>query len=83
MGTCITPGAHPDALDGEGLDEGVKGRLKRERIYVYLRLIHIVIWQKPIQYYKAIILQLQTNFKKKNKMNISKPLEQSPTQLKC
>jgi len=59
VGTCITPGAHPDALDGEGLDEGVKGRLKRERIYVYLRLIHIVIWQKPTQHCKAIILQLK------------------------
>ena len=60
MGTCITQGAvDGDALDGEGLDEGVKGRLKRERIYVYLRLIHIVVWQKATQHCKAIILQLK------------------------
>ena len=41
----------------EGWDEGtVRGRLKREKIYVYLWLIHVNVWQKPIQYYKAIIL---------------------------
>ena len=34
--------------------------------YVYLWLIHTDIWQKPMQYYKAIILQLKINkfFKK-------------------
>ena len=33
------------------------------RTYVYLWLIHIVVWQKPIQHCKAIILQLKINFK--------------------
>jgi len=44
----------------------VEGRFKREGIYVYLWLIHVNIWQKPTQYYKAIILQLKINnfFKK-------------------
>ena len=42
----------------------VSGRLKREETYVYLRLIYIVIWQKPTQYFKAIILQLKINFLK-------------------
>ena len=40
--------------------------------YVYLWLIHVDVWQKLTQYYKAIILQLkkkqqkQTNKQKKN-----------------
>ena len=41
----------------------VGGRFKREGTYVYLRLIHVDVWQKPTQYYKAIILRLK---KKKN-----------------
>ena len=34
--------------------------------YIHLRLIHVDVWQKPTQYYKAIILQLKINkiFKK-------------------
>ena len=36
----------------------VRGRFKREGIYVYLWLIHVDIWQKPSQYCKEIILQL-------------------------
>ena len=34
-------------------------RFRREGTYVYLWLIHADIWQKPTQYYKAIILQLK------------------------
>ena len=30
-------------------------------IYVYLWLIPVDVWQKPTQYYKAIILQLKIN----------------------
>ena len=41
--------------DGMGWEMG--GGFKREGIYVYLRLIHLDVWQKPAQYYKAIILQ--------------------------
>ena len=36
-------------------------RFKKEGIYVYLWLIHVDIWHKPIQYCKAIILQLNIN----------------------
>ena len=36
------------------------GRLKREKTYIYLQLIHIDVWQKLIQYCKAITLQLKT-----------------------
>ena len=42
---------------------GVGGRLKKEGIYVYLQLIHTVVWEKPTQQFKAIILQLNINKK--------------------
>ena len=42
----------------------IGGRFKREGTYVHLWLIHVVVWQKPIQYCKASILQLKINFKK-------------------
>ena len=35
------------------------GKFKRERIYVYLWLIHLEVWQKTIKFFKAIILQLK------------------------
>ena len=37
------------------------GRFTREGAYVYLWLIHVDVWQKPIQYCKATILQLKIN----------------------
>ena len=41
-------------------------RFKGEETYVlygtYLQLIHVDEWQKPTQYYRAIILQLKINF---------------------
>ena len=43
---------------------GVGGRLMREGIYVYLYRIHIVVYQKPMQHCKAIILQFKINFTK-------------------
>ena len=43
----------------------VGGMFKTEGTYVYLWLIHADVWQKPIQYYKAIILQLKINTLKK------------------
>ena len=52
-----------------GRQEG--GRLETEGTYVHLWLIHVDIWQKPVQYRKATILQLKIKFKKekKNKKN--------------
>ena len=46
----------------EGWD-GVGGEreVEREGTYVYLWLIHVDVWQKPIQYCKAIILQFTIN----------------------
>ena len=40
------------------------GEFKREGMYVYLWLIHIIVWQKPTQYCKAIILQLNLSLRK-------------------
>ena len=37
----------------------VEGRFKGEGTYVYLWLINVDRWQKPIQYCKAIILQIK------------------------
>ena len=37
------------------------GRFKREGTFVYPRLIHVDVWQKPTQYCKAIVLQLKIN----------------------
>ena len=62
---CITQGAQPSALGqprgGEWGGRGLGGRFKRKGTCVYLRLTHVVAWQKPIQHCKAIILQLKIN----------------------
>ena len=44
--------------------DGVGGRrrFKRKGTYVYLWLIHVDVWQKPTQYYEAIILQLKIDY---------------------
>ena len=39
-------------------------RYRREGTQVYLWLIQVVVWQKPVQYCKAIILQLTIFLKK-------------------
>ena len=52
--------------DLEGWDARVGGRLRKEGIYAYLWLIHIVVQQKPAQRCNAIILQLKNNNKKLN-----------------
>ena len=41
-------------------------RFKREGTYIYLWLIHVDVWQKPIQHCNTIILQLKIKRKKKN-----------------
>ena len=48
---------------GGGLGRYLGGRFKNEGTYVYLWLIHVDIWQKPIQCCKAIILQLKISKK--------------------
>ena len=41
----------------EGWEAG--GRFKREGMYVYLQLIHVIVWQKPTRHCKDIFLQLK------------------------
>ena len=55
----MTQGAQSSALrQHRGVNgEGDKRGFRREGIHVYLWLIHAAVWQKPIQYCKAIILQ--------------------------
>jgi len=36
-------------------------RFRREGTYVFLWLMHVVVWQKPTQHCKVIILQLKRN----------------------
>jgi len=48
---------HCDDLERRGRGRG--GRLKREGIYVYIELIHTLVWQKPTPHCKAIFLQLK------------------------
>ena len=65
----ITQGAQQGALwqpaggGGGGGRRGWGGRLRRVGMRVCLWLIHVVVWQKPTQYCKAIILQLKINLK--------------------
>ena len=47
----------------------VGGMFKCEGTWVNLKLIQVDVWQKPMQYRKAIILQLKVN-----KHNLSLPL---------
>ena len=51
-----------DDLEGWGGGR-MGGRVKREGIYVYILLIHVIVQQKLIQHCKAIILQLKINLK--------------------
>ena len=46
------------------------GGFKREGSYVYLRLIHVDVWQKSTQYCKQLNLKLKKkNQRAKQKMN--------------
>ena len=45
---------------------GVEGGVN---MYAFLWLIQVVLWQKPTQHCKAIILQLKINFKKRKEKN--------------
>ena len=49
---------------GQGFAVYSTGRLRRAGIYVHLRLIHIVVWQKPAQRCRAVIRRLKIKKKK-------------------
>ena len=40
-------------------------RFKKEGARLYLRLMHVDVWQKPTQYCKTVTLQLKVNKRKK------------------
>ena len=46
------------------------GREAEEGIFVYLWLIHVDVWQKPIQHCSTIILQLKIKRKKKKRTTL-------------
>ena len=48
-----------------GMGREVGGMFKWEETHVNLWMIHVDVWQKPMQYCKAFILQLKINFLKK------------------
>ena len=49
---------------------GVRGRLKREVVCIYIQLIHAVVQQNVTQHCKAIILQLKKNLINTEKRNL-------------
>ena len=59
MGICCMAQETPTELciNLEGRD--MRGRFKREGIYVYLWLSHVEVWQKTAKFCKGIILQLK------------------------
>lgn len=59
VGPCWIQGAQLSTVLTYTGGVGVAGRLERDRACVYLCLIHADVWQKPIQYFKAVILQLR------------------------
>ena len=44
----------------------VEGRFKREGTYIHPWLIHADVWQKPTQYFKAIITSMLIRLKQLN-----------------
>ena len=44
---------------GGKMGREMRGRFKREGIYVYLWLNHVEVWRKRTKFWKAIILQLK------------------------
>ena len=57
-----------------GMMGGAGGSFKKEGVSVYLWPIHIAVWKKSIQHWKAIILQLKMNFLKAKKQDPPKKI---------
>ena len=52
----------PSPVLCEGLEGwGMGAKIRKGRTYVYLKLSHVIVWQKSTQYCEAIILQLKKN----------------------
>lgn len=59
----LRSGAHPNPVLWDNLEgwDRVRGRLKRDGMDVYLRLIRVAVWEKSTQRCKGITLQLKIN----------------------
>ena len=53
----LSSGLYDDLVGG--VEGCLRGRAKREGLYVYKQLIPVDVWQKSTQHWKAIILQLK------------------------
>ena len=61
---CMTQGLWHSVITLRGeMEWEVEERLRRERLYISLGLIHVDTWKKPTQYCKATILQSKLIFK--------------------
>ena len=69
MRQVLRPGAlgRPRGMGWRGRQEGGSGR----RTHVNPWLIHVSVWQKPLQYYKVISLQLIKIKEKKKKKSLA------------
>ena len=58
---CDTGSSTPcsETTSRGGMEREMGGELRRDGTYAYAWHIHVDLWQKPTQYYKAIILQLK------------------------
>ena len=52
----------------------IGGMFKWEGSCIKLWLIHVDVWEKPTEFYKAIILQLKNKFKTKKKVVVAPAL---------
>ena len=64
--SCMTQATQIRALwqPRGGMGREVGGRVKREGTHVYLWPIHVDVWQRPTQFFKAIMLQLKSKLEK-------------------
>ena len=61
MGICCMTQGTQTRVERSRMGREVEGMFKWEGTWVNLRLIHVDVWYKPMQYCKAIILQLKIN----------------------
>ena len=61
-----------DDLEGWDGRAGSRREVQEGRNICILWLIHVVVWQKPIQYYTVIILQFENFLINKNKKHLNR-----------
>ena len=68
-GSGTTPRPRKREMEQNRGARKVGGRFKRKGTYVYLWLVHVNVWQKPTQFFEAIVLQLKKKFFNNEKIN--------------